>query len=445
MTSVLFMETFLIKAAQLMLSLSILVFIHELGHFFFARLFKVKVEKFYLFFDPWFSLFKYKPKNSDTEYGIGWLPFGGYVKIAGMIDESMDKEQMAQPEQPWEFRSKPAWQRLLIMTAGVINNFILALIIYSMIAWVWGETRLPMKNIGGNLVYSEIAHNAGFVDGDLPLRADGKEIYEFSGETIRALAEAKEVEVLRNGEVVTLTLPEDLMLQLLGGNQRFASCRMPVVVDNAIAGYGAYDAGMQSGDSIIAVNGVPTPDYTDFTAQLANYKNGNTDITFVRNGEEQNLSVAVNEEGKIGISLIPATTFYPTETIYYGFFESIPKGIKKGFDTLVGYVSDFKYVFTKEGANSLGGFGTIGSIFPSVWNWEAFWQMTAFLSIILAFMNILPIPALDGGHVLFLLYEVIARRKPNEKFMEYAQITGMVLLFGLLIYANLNDIIRFFF
>ena len=439
------METFLIKAAQLMLSLSILVFIHELGHFFFSRLFKVRVEKFYLFFDPWFSLFKYKPKNSDTEYGIGWLPLGGYVKIAGMIDESMDKEQMAQPEQPWEFRSKPAWQRLLIMTAGVINNFLLALVIYAMIAFVWGETVLPIKNIGNGIVYGEVAQNAGFRDGDIPLTADGKTLYDFSGETIRAMAEAHEVEVMRNGEVVKLTLPDDLMLQLIGANQRFASCRMPVVVQNAVAGYGAANAGMQEGDSIIAVNGTATPDYTDFTAALGSHMGASADISFVRNGEEMTLPVAVNDKGQIGISLVPASVFYPTETIYYGFFESIPKGIKKGFNTLAGYVGDFKYVFTKEGANSLGGFGTIGSIFPSTWNWEAFWEMTAFLSIILAFMNILPIPALDGGHVLFLLYEVIARRKPNEKFMEYAQITGMVLLFALLIYANLNDVIRFFF
>ena len=428
-----------------MLSLSILVFIHELGHFFFSRLFKVRVEKFYLFFDPWFSLFKYKPKNSDTEYGIGWLPLGGYVKIAGMIDESMDKEQMAQPEQPWEFRSKPAWQRLLIMTAGVINNFLLALVIYAMIAFVWGETVLPIKNIGNGIVYGEVAQNAGFRDGDIPLTADGKTLYDFSGETIRAMAEAHEVEVMRNGEVVKLTLPDDLMLQLIGANQRFASCRMPVVVQNAVAGYGAAKAGMQEGDSIIAVNGTATPDYTDFTAALGSHMGASADISFVRNGEEMTLPVAVNDKGQIGISLVPASVFYPTETIYYGFFESIPKGIKKGFNTLAGYVGDFKYVFTKEGANSLGGFGTIGSIFPSTWNWEAFWEMTAFLSIILAFMNILPIPALDGGHVLFLLYEVIARRKPNEKFMEYAQITGMVLLFALLIYANLNDVIRFFF
>ena len=439
------METFLIKAAQLMLSLSILVFIHELGHFFFSRLFKVRVEKFYLFFDPWFSLFKYKPKNSDTEYGIGWLPLGGYVKIAGMIDESMDKEQMAQPEQPWEFRSKPTWQRLLIMTAGVINNFLIALVIYAMIAFVWGETVLPIKNIGNGIVYGEVAQNAGFRDGDIPLTADGKTLYDFSGETIRAMAEAHEVEVMRNGEVVKLTLPDDLMLQLIGANQRFASCRMPVVVQNAVAGYGAAKAGMQEGDSIIAVNGTATPDYTDFTAALGSHMGASADISFVRNGEEMTLPVAVNDKGQIGISLVPASVFYPTETIYYGFFESIPKGIKKGFNTLAGYVGDFKYVFTKEGANSLGGFGTIGSIFPSTWNWEAFWEMTAFLSIILAFMNILPIPALDGGHVLFLLYEVIARRKPNEKFMEYAQITGMVLLFALLIYANLNDVIRFFF
>ena len=416
-----------------MLSLSILVFIHELGHFFFARLFKVRVEKFYLFFDPWFSLFKYKPKNSDTEYGIGWLPLGGYVKIAGMIDESMDKEQMAQPEKPWEFRSKPAWQRLLIMTAGVINNFLLALVIYAMIAFVWGDTILPIKNIGNGLVYSEVAKNAGFQNGDVPLTADGKTLYDFSCDTFCSLADAREVEVLRK------------YVQLIGANQRFASCRMPVVVQSAVAGYGAADAGMQAGDSIVAVNGAATPDYTDFTAALGAHKGASAEISFIRKGREMELPVAVNTEGQIGITLVPASTFYPTETIYNGFFESIPKGIKKGFNTLAGYVGDFKYVFTKEGANSLGGFGTIGSIFPSIWNWEAFWEMTAFLSIILAFMNILPIPALDGGHVLFLLYEVIARRKPNEKFMEYAQITGMVLLFALLIYANLKDVIRFFF
>lgn len=432
-----------IKILQFFLCFTILVGIHELGHFIMARIFHIRVEKFYIFFDPWFSLFKFRHK--DTEYGLGWLPLGGYVKIAGMIDESMDKEQMAQPEQPWEFRSKPAWQRLLIMTAGVINNFLLALVIYAMIAFVWGETVLPIKNIGNGIVYGEVAQNAGFRDGDIPLTADGKTLYDFSGETIRAMAEAHEVEVMRNGEVVKLTLPDDLMLQLIGANQRFASCRMPVVVQNAVAGYGAAKAGMQEGDSIIAVNGTATPDYTDFTAALGSHMGASADISFVRNGEEMTLPVAVNDKGQIGISLVPASVFYPTETIYYGFFESIPKGIKKGFNTLAGYVGDFKYVFTKEGANSLGGFGTIGSIFPSTWNWEAFWEMTAFLSIILAFMNILPIPALDGGHVLFLLYEVIARRKPNEKFMEYAQITGMVLLFALLIYANLNDVIRFFF
>lgn len=336
------METFLIKAAQLMLSLSILVFIHELGHFFFARLFKVRVEKFYLFFDPWFSLFKYKPKNSDTEYGIGWLPLGGYVKIAGMIDESMDKEQMAQPEKPWEFRSKPAWQRLLIMTAGVINNFLLALVIYAMIAFVWGDTILPIKNIGNGLVYSEVAKNAGFQNGDVPLTADGKTLYDFSGETIRALAEAHEVEVLRNNEVVKLNLPEDLMLQLIGANQRFAGCRMPVVVQSAVAGYGASDAGMQAGDSIIAVNGAATPDYTDFTAALGAHKGASAEISFIRKGEEMVLPVAVNTEGQIGITLVPASTFYPTETIYYGFFESIPKGIKKGFNTLAGICRRFQ-------------------------------------------------------------------------------------------------------
>ena len=439
------METFLIKALQLILSLSILVIVHEFGHFIFARIYKVRVEKFYLFFNPWFSLFKFKPKNSETEYGIGWLPLGGYVKIAGMIDESMDKEQLAQPEQEWEFRSKPAGQRLMIMIAGVLFNFILALFIYSMITFTWGESYLPLKNAKAGLSFSETAHKAGFEDGDIPIKADGKELTTLSGVMIRNIAEAKNVEVIRNGKTETITMPDEFMLKLIGANEKFASFRNPVVVKEAIKGNGAIEAGLQSGDSLTAINGKAIPDIPIMLDLLNQNKGKNVNITFYRDGQEQNASVAVDKNGKIGISLTPIYEIYPLVTKHFGFWESFPVGISKGFSTLKSYVSDLKYIFTKEGANSLGGFGTIGSIFPPVWNWQAFWEMTAFLSIILAFMNILPIPALDGGHVLFLLYEVIARRKPNEKFMEYAQITGMALLFGLLIYANGNDLFRFIF
>lgn len=439
------METFLIKALQLILSLSILVIIHEFGHFIFARIFKIRVEKFYLFFNPWFSLFKFKPKNSETEYGIGWLPLGGYVKIAGMIDESMDKEQMAQPAQPWEFRSKPAGQRLMVMIAGVLFNFILALLIYSMITFTWGDRYLAFQDAKAGLHYTEVAQQAGFRDGDIPLEADGQPLETLSGETVRAIANAHEVKVLRNGEETTIHIPENFMLQLIDKNEKFASFRIPVVVKEAVAGKSAATAGMQPGDSLTAINGTPIPDFQTLTEVLDKEKGQTADITFFRNGTEITRPVQVDENGKIGIALTPITEIYPLTTRYYGFWESFPAGISKGVNTLKGYVSDLKYVFTKEGASSLGGFGTIGSIFPSVWDWESFWSMTAFLSIILAFMNILPIPALDGGHVLFLLYEVITRRQPNEKFMEYAQMAGMIFLFALLIFANGNDIIRFFF
>ncbi|MCH5328248.1 MAG: RIP metalloprotease RseP [Coprobacter sp.] len=439
------METFFIKALQLILSLSILVIIHEFGHFIFARIFKIRVEKFYLFFNPWFSLFKFKPKNSETEYGIGWLPLGGYVKIAGMIDESMDKEQMAQPAQPWEFRSKPAGQRLMVMIAGVLFNFILALLIYSMITFTWGDRYLAFQDAKAGLNYTEAARQAGFRDGDIPLEADGKPLETLSGETVRAIANAQEVKVLRNGETITLHIPENFMLQLIEKNEKFATFRIPVVVKEAVAGKSAAAAGMQAGDSLTAINGTPVADFQTLTAVLNQTKGQTANVTLFRNGESLTLPVAVDEEGKLGIVLTPITEIYPLTTRYYGFWESFPKGISTGVSTLKGYVSDMKYVFTKEGASNLGGFGAIGSIFPAVWDWESFWSMTAFLSIILAFMNILPIPALDGGHVLFLLYEVITRRQPNEKFMEYAQMAGMIFLFALLIFANGNDIFRFFF
>lgn len=432
------METFLIRALQLIMSLSLLVIIHEGGHFLFARLFKVRVEKFCLFFDPWFTLFKFKPKKSETEYAVGWLPLGGYVKIAGMIDESMDTEQMKQPEQPWEFRSKPAWQRLLIMVGGVLFNFLLALFIYSMILFKWGDQYIPVQKAPLGMDFNETAKAVGFQDGDILLSAD-------------------EVTVLREGKKASVYIPEDMMQRLLGDSVRFAEFRFPYVVDSVMVNSPAAMAGIQPGDSIIALDGKPVS-YTDFLAAMAERRQNakalqndsinphQISLTYVRDGKTDVLTLTTDSAFKIGVAVNPYTDqLLPVIRKEYGFFESFPAGVALGVKTLKGYVGNMKYLFSKEGAKQLGGFGTIGSIFPATWNWHQFWYMTAFLSIILAFMNILPIPALDGGHVLFLFYEIIARRKPSDKFMEYAQMAGMILLFGLLIWANFNDILRFFF
>lgn len=436
------METFLIKALQLILSLSILVVVHEFGHFLFARLFKIRVEKFYLFFDPWFALFRFKPKGSDTEYGMGWLPLGGYVKIAGMIDESMDKEQMALPPQPWEFRSKPAWQRLLVMVAGVLFNLLLAFFIYAMILFTWNDTYLPLRNVTQGMEFSQAARNAGFQDGDILLRADDKELERFGVRTLLDIADADQVTVLRNGEEVVLSIPENLMQNLLKDKEGFAAFRIPTVVFQSQEGSAAHKAGLQRGDSITAVNGVATPTFSDMRSILNGNRNSEVTLSFFRNGSLQHTAVAVDSAGTLGFYAMAAPQIYRLETVHYGFFESFPAGIRMGIEKLKEYVAQFKYVFTKEGASSLGGFGAIGNLFPAMWNWQAFWEMTAFLSVILAFMNILPIPALDGGHVMFLIYEVIARRKPNEKFMEYAQVAGMILLLALVLYANGMDVVR---
>lgn len=436
----------MIKALQLILSLSLLVLVHEFGHFIFARLFKVRVEKFYLFFDPWFSLFKFKPKNSDTEYGIGWLPLGGYCKISGMIDESMDKEQMAQPAQPYEFRSKPAGQRLMIMVGGVLFNFILALFIYSMVLFAWGDTYLPLKNVKQGMDFSETFINVGFRDGDILLRADDEELERYNEDCLRKVVEAHNVTVLRDGVETVIPIPDDMMQRVLRDKQGFAAYRFPMVVKNLSADdMPAAQAGMQPGDSIVSINDVPVVTYYEAAAMLAENKSKEITLGYYRDGELRSASLVPDSLGRIGVGACLPTDLYQTETRTYGFLASFPAGVKLGINTLKGYVSDMQYVFTKEGASSLGGFATIGSIFPDTWNWRVFWMQTAFLSIILAFMNILPIPALDGGHVMFLLYEVIARRKPSDKFLEYAQMAGMAILFALLLYANGNDLFRFVF
>ena len=446
------METFLIRALQLVLSLSLLVIIHEGGHFFFARLFKIRVEKFYIFYDPWFSLFKFKPKNSETEYGIGWLPLGGYCKISGMIDESMDTEQMKQPPQPWEFRSKPAWQRLLVMIGGVLMNFLLALFIYSMILFTWGDQYIALKDMSYGMKFNETAREIGFRDGDILVSANGKELTRYNVDMLRSLAEAREVVVLRDGKKEQILMPEISLLEIAKEDPPFVDMLIPNVVDSVLADGGFAKAGLQKGDSLIAFNGTPLHSWNEFTEQLGELRlrseveqksSASFSLVYSRAGVRDTVNVTTDDQFKVlAYSMNPG--YQPTR-LTYGFFESFPAGVALGINTLKGYVNDMKYVFTKEGAKSVGGFGTIGSIFPKVWDWQRFWSMTAFLSIILAFMNILPIPALDGGHVLFLLYELVARRKPSDKFLEYAQMVGMFLLFGLLIWANFNDILRFVF
>ncbi|MDR2057213.1 MAG: RIP metalloprotease RseP [Dysgonamonadaceae bacterium] len=439
------METVLIKALQFILSLSILVIIHEWGHFLFARLFKVRVEKFYLFFNPWFSLFKYKPKKSETEYGIGWVPLGGFVKISGMIDESMDKEALKQPPQPWEFRTKPAGQRLLIMIGGVLMNFVLAFFIYAMMAFAWGEEYLPAGNVKMGFSYNEIFKEAGFENGDIPVSYDGisVEMVDVRSELFN-LIEAKEVTVLRKGERVNIQLPAGFNTKNLS-EKTHINYRYPFVIEKVNGGAPASKAGLESGDSITGVNGVVDMATEEIIAALTENKEKEVTLHLYRRGQALDVLVTPNEFGKIGVVSRSPYAIYETVKKHYGFFAAFPAGIRMGVEIVQAYLKSLKYIFTKEGAQSIGGFGTIAGIFPEQWNWAAFWSMTAFLSIILGVMNLLPIPALDGGHVMFLLYEVVSGRKPNDKFLEYAQIFGMILLLALLVYANGMDIFRAFF
>lgn len=557
------MDTFLIKAVQLILALALLVIIHEFGHFLFARLFGVRVEKFYMFFNPVTSLFRWKNKsyvasgnkvryaneeakacdesdialekatseyyaacneletavnpglmarikakldNKDlkvspdeearlrkrvadteaiyhrlyqeqrdrinreyaeekkeswwkrfwthTEYGIGWLPLGGYCKISGMIDESLDTEQLKSKPEEWEFRSKPAWQRLLIMIAGVLFNFLLAILIYAGIVYATGEKYVPFKDATMGMAYSREAHNIGFKDGDIPLLADGKELDD-PNEGRLEMIQSKTVTVLRDGEKVNISIPDDFMLRLdkemREGNEMisFMTYRFPAQISQVIAGDGAAKAGIEVGDRILKVDSVLTPTLPEFLSALQGHDNQTVPITLVRNYDTKPDTIVANvklsESSKMGVGLeIDPTAFFKATTIRYNIFQSIPRGVEMGTDRMVSYAKSMKMVFTKEGAKSLGGFGSIGAIFPEKWDWIAFWNIAAFLSVALAFMNILPIPALDGGHVLFLLYEVIFRRKPSENFMLYAQYIGMTLLILLLVYANGMDIVRLF-
>ena len=518
------MEVFLIRLLQFLMAISLLVLLHELGHFTFAKLFKVRVTKFYLFFNPKFHIFstydkwvrrllKLKPEvvptkeveveDKDgnkqketvkeyvgTEYGLGWLPLGGYCAIDGMIDETNQK--LSEETHPWEFRTKPAWQRLLIMVGGVLVNFLLALFIYSMILFHWGETYVPVSQMTDGMRFNQEAKALGFQDGDILLSTDRGDLKKFDDDLFREVSKARQVNVLRHGQPVTINIPEGTDLNLLNmfkATPMFMRPLQPALVDSVIPGTAAAEIGLQKGDSILAINGKAVGSYNEFTDEidklgdvLATAKTP-ADSLKVRNvelviwrvnapaaspsapegatidpqseatktieapsgavggalGARDTVQVTLSSELKLGFFTVSK---YEPQTFKYGFWESIPAGIRYGWHKLASYVSDMKYVFTSEGAKSLGGFGAIGSLFPEVWDWHRFWEMTAFLSIILAFMNILPIPALDGGHVLFLLYEMITGRKPSDKFMIRAEYVGFGILILLMVVANLNDILR---
>ena len=451
------MEIFLIRVLQFILAISLLVLLHEGGHFFFAKLFGVRVDKFYIFFDWKFSLFKYKPKKSDTEYGIGWLPLGGYCKIAGMIDESFDTEQMKQPVQPWEFRAKPSWQRLLIMIGGVLVNFLLALFIYGQILFWWGDTYIPVKDMTLGMKFNQEAKSYGFQDGDILVGTEKGAFKDFSADLYRDISEATRVDIIRQGKPMSITLPGELnLLNMMKADPSFVRPLLPAKVDSVLPETPATQIGLQKGDEIVALNDKPVDSYNEFVDLLGrradmmavaettadSLKARTVTLVIKHQTSLDTLTTVLTPDLKLGFTVQSILGLYQPITREYSFLESIPAGIKYGFHVLASYVDDLKYIFSAEGAKSLGGFGAIGSLFPPMWDWYMFWKMTAFLSIILAFMNILPIPALDGGHVLFLLYEMITRRKPSEQFMIRAEYVGFGILILLMVVANLNDILR---
>lgn len=434
-----------IKAAQLILSLSILVVLHEFGHYITARLFKCRVEKFYLFFDPWFSLVK--KKVGDTEYGIGWVPLGGYVKISGMIDESMDKAQMAEPPKPYEFRSKPAWQRLIIMLAGIIVNILLGFFIYSMMLWKWGDAYRPTNSLQYGIVADSLAQSVGLQSGDKILTLDGKEVPRFEDIQISVLLDhIKNIEVLRDGRKVDIALPENLASTMVNNHLSFISAadyRMKLhPLDSVLTGSAASKAGLKKNDQIIAFNGQPV-EFWDQVTQLTKASKGKqADLSVQRGADTVQLAVNIPATGTMGISIQSE----PPHIDHYGFLASFPAGVAKGCRMLKSYVKQLRFLFGGGVNLSEGMSGPVGiaNLFPASWDWQAFWSLTAFLSMILAIMNLLPIPALDGGHALFCIYEMITGRKPGEKFMEYAQTIGMIIILALMVFAFGNDIFRIF-
>ncbi len=487
----------LVKVIQFFLALSILIFVHELGHFLAAKAFKTRVEKFYLFFDWGFSLFrckkvngkwrfkffsknvpakytsteyrdaagkkqtKYDPINlsalpaddwrrsDSTEYGIGWFPLGGYNKIAGMVDESMDKSQMQQPPQPWEFRTKPAWQRFIIMVGGVFMNVLLAVCIYISLLAKEGEQYLPTAEVNKyGIAVDSLAYEFGLRDGDKILAVDGLYVEKFTDIPMQIILEkAKTISVERNGKDTLIVLPSDALPKLLATqNPNFISFRVPFKVadmtDNSIA----KAAGLEAGDQIIGINDVETVYYQDFTKKIKQFRNQDIELKVVRGTDTLGLPMHLGGDGVIGAYLVPIADYFDFKTREYSFWQAIPAGFSKTFDELGDYWKQVKLIFSPKtkAYESVGGFISIGKIFPDTWIWSIFWRMTAFLSIALAVMNILPIPALDGGHILFLLIEIFTRRKPSDKFMEVAETVGLVIVLGLVILANGNDVIRLF-
>lgn len=454
-------------AGQLILSLSILIVLHEFGHFLPARLFNTRVEKFYLFFDPWFSLFK--KRIGETEYGIGWLPLGGYVKISGMIDESMDKEQMKQPPQPWEFRSKPAWQRLIIMLGGVTVNFILGFLLYGMVFWIWGQEYLPTANVKDGLYADSLGIELGLQNGDEIISVGDAPFDKFNqGIIIREIVinGAEEMRVRREGQEVTISIDNDRWTKILSsstGDKSLISPRQPTIVQAVDEGKAAEKAGIAVGDRLTSVNGEATPYFQDFRKELMAYVPEQEKVSFFQrlfgkkveektttvkiggqraSGSAFEVPVELSSNGRIWI----AVETFETETEEFGFGEAMGKGVTEGWSFLVVQIKAFGKMFSGKikASDSLGGFGSIGSMFGSLWNWQNFWRMTAILSLILGFMNLLPIPALDGGHVMFLLYEIVTGRKPSDRFMEIATMIGFVILISLVLYANGLDIFRAF-
>lgn len=442
------MEIVLIKAAQLILSLSLLVIIHEFGHFLFARIFKTRVEKFYLFFDPWFSLFKVK--KGDTEYGVGWLPLGGYVKISGMIDESMDKEAMKLPPQPHEFRSKKTWQRLLIMVGGVVMNFILAFVLYIGILYAWGEQYLPTANVKYGIEVDSVGMKIGLQNGDKILSVDNLPVENFRKVIPTVILDkAKAIQVERDGQKVDVEISDDDLVLLIK-SKLFMQPRIPFeyIIDKFLKDSPAKEAGLEVKDQILGIDSTKFAFQDQFRSALQNNKGKMISLIVLRDKKEINVPMVVSQAGLLGIQLKSPdlSKIFELKTIKYGLIESIPAGINRGISTISDYLKQFKLIFSPKtkAYESLGGFIAIGNIFPGAWSWFDFWNMTAFLSIILGVMNLLPIPALDGGHVMFLLYEMITGRKPGDKFLEYAQIAGMVLLLSLVLFANGNDIFKLF-
>lgn len=477
----------MIQAIQLILALSFLVLIHELGHFTFAKIFHVRVEKFYLFFNPWISLVRFKKfngqwhvkflsKNEDdewakypdnTEWGIGWLPFGGYCAIGGMVDETHTADELGAEPQPWEFRSKPAWQRFFIILGGILVNFIGALVIFSMVLWQWGTDKLPLKNVSDGLYFSEVLLEEGFEQHDHLLTIDGQQPEELNDFVQSVILEGKRhVTVLRGQDTVSLTMSEDLGTRCLAvlnqtdhqerekarQDKQYVRSRyvliqeyVPFVIDSVMPDNVADLAGLQRGDSIVSIDSVKADCQALVQLELKKHPLDSITVGFYRHGRYMTARAFVGDQCKLGVIMKDKTQFYKVEHTDYTFLESIPAGIRHGWETLVDYIGQMRLVFTKEGARSVGGFGAIGSMFPPVWNWYAFWYMTAFLSLVLAFMNFLPIPALDGGYILFLLVEMITRRKPSDKFLEVANQVGFWILIALLVLANGNDILRFFF